>query len=86
MSDTEIPEPDRLPGAPHPRSTEHLFGQAPAEQAFVEAFSTGRLHHAWLITGPRGVGKATLAWRIARFLLTAPSQDDGLFGAPEPPL
>lgn len=82
------PESDRAPGAPHPRETLHLFGQSKAEDAFLEAFNTGRLHHAWLITGPRGVGKATLAWRIARFLLSQPvgEADAGLFGdAPSAP-
>ncbi|WP_121632177.1 DNA polymerase III subunit delta' [Tropicibacter alexandrii] len=86
MTDDRLPEPDRAPGAPHPRETEALFGQAQAEQAFLTAYSSGRLHHGWLITGPQGVGKATLAWRIARFLLaTPPETGDGLFGAPPPP-
>ena len=62
-------EPDRLPGAPHPRETAVLFGQAAAESRFLHAAAAGRLHHAWLVTGPRGVGKATLAWRIARTLI-----------------
>ncbi|HHS94433.1 MAG TPA: DNA polymerase III subunit delta', partial [Rhodobacterales bacterium] len=66
---SELPEPDRVEGAPHPRETVTLVGQGEAEAAFLEAFTSQRLHHAWLITGPRGVGKATLAWRIARFLL-----------------
>jgi DNA polymerase-3 subunit delta' len=43
------------------------------------------LHSGWLITGPRGVGKATLAWKIATFLLSQAPQEDGLFGAPPPP-
>ncbi len=85
MSD-DRPEPDRIEGAPHPRETNHLFGQDAAQAAFLEAFNTGRLHHGWLVTGPRGVGKATLAWMIARFLIATPStQEDGLFGAPPPP-
>ncbi len=83
MSD-EIPEPDRIEGAPHPRQTAHLFGHAGAEAAFLEAFNTGRLHHGWMITGPRGVGKATLAWKIARFLLAAPEADGGMFAPPPP--
>lgn len=78
------PEADRAEGAPHPRETHHLFGQAAAEADFLDAFNAGRLHHAWLISGPRGVGKATLAWRIARFLLTQPidgaQTGGGLFG------
>lgn len=83
MSD-EIPEPDRIEGAPHPRQTAHLFGHAGAEAAFLEAFNTGRLHHGWMITGPRGVGKATLAWKIARFLLATPETDGGMFAPPPP--
>ncbi|HHX91091.1 MAG TPA: DNA polymerase III subunit delta', partial [Paracoccus sp.] len=79
------PEPDRAEGASHPRGTPHLFGQQAAEGVFLEAFSSGRMHHGWLITGARGVGKATLAWRIARFLLAQPAPDTGLFGAPPPP-
>ncbi len=85
MSDAP-PEADRAPGAPHPRETPRLLGQQEAEAAFLDAYASGRMHHAWLITGPRGVGKATLAWRIARFLLTAPpAGEEGLFGAPPPP-
>lgn len=85
MSD-DLPSPDQAPGAPHPREAAQLFGQTAAEQAFLDAFTAGRLHHGWLLTGPRGVGKATLAWRIARFLLATPEvEEDGLFGAPPPP-
>ncbi len=80
MSDDSIPEPDRIEGAPHPRETAQLFGQDKAVADFLDAFSTGRLHSGWLITGPRGVGKATLAWKIATFLLADP--DTGLFGEP----
>lgn len=83
----DIPEADRIEGAPHPRFTGRLFGHDAAEAEFLRSFTSGRLHHGWLITGPRGVGKATLAWKIARFLLTAPTDaDGGLFGAPPPPI
>ncbi|WJY20403.1 DNA polymerase III subunit delta' [Fontisubflavum oceani] len=79
------PEADRLDGAPHPRETDQIFGQGAAEAVFLSAFTSDRLHHAWLLTGPRGVGKATLAWRIARFLLaTPPDTGDALFAAPVP--
>jgi DNA polymerase III subunit delta' len=79
-----LPEPDRLEGAPHPRETGTLFGHADQETAFLQAFTSGRLHHAWMLTGPKGVGKATLAWRLARFLLATPDDDGGMFAAPPP--
>ncbi len=83
----DIPEPDRAEGAPHPRETARLLGQEAAEAAFLEVWRAGRMHHAWLISGPKGVGKATLAWKIARFLLAeAPvTAEAGLFGGPPPP-
>lgn len=65
----DIPEPDRVPGAPHPRHATRVIGQDAAAAAFLQAAQGDRLHHAWLLTGPRGVGKATLAWAIARWLL-----------------
>jgi DNA polymerase-3 subunit delta' len=79
-ADDPRPEPDAVEGAPHPRLTRRLVGQQAAERAFLDAVTQDRLHHAWLITGPRGVGKATLAWRIARFLLAG---GDGPAGAPQ---
>jgi DNA polymerase-3 subunit delta' len=83
----DLPEPDRIEGAPHPRETLHLHGHAEAEATFLDAFNSGRLHHAWLITGPRGTGKATLAWRLARFLLATPASgaDKDMLGAAPPP-
>ena len=55
--------------APEPRENALLRGHAAAEAMLAEALRAGRLHHAWLITGPLGVGKATLAFRFARRLL-----------------
>ncbi|WP_323786513.1 DNA polymerase III subunit delta' [Thalassovita sp.] len=87
MADEQLPDPDRIEGAPHPRETSVLYGQKRAENAFLDAYNSGRLHHGWLITGPKGVGKATLAWHIARFLLTTPPDTgDSLFGAPPKPV
>lgn len=85
----DLPEPDRVEGAPHPRETLQVLGHAAAEAEFLASFNSGRLHHGWLITGPRGVGKATLAWKIARFLLATPEDANSEFGggmfAPPPP-
>ena len=82
----DAPQPDQIDGAPHPRDTAALIGQTGAEDTFLQAFNAGKLHHGWLLTGPRGVGKATLAWRLARFLLATPDagDDGGMFTAPPP--
>jgi DNA polymerase-3 subunit delta' len=83
MSDDALPEADRLDGAPHPRETLRLFGQDVAEATFLGALNAGRLPHAWLLTGPRGIGKASFAWRAARYLIaTPPEGGDALFAPP----
>ena len=63
---------------PPPWRNDRLVGHETAERTLLAAHQAGKLHHAWLLTGPRGIGKATLAWRFARFLLAA--QEAGLFG------
>ncbi len=70
----EAEEGDRFPGAPHPRERTELYGHAETETAVVAAFAQGRLPHAWLIGGLEGIGKATLAYRIARFVLSNPDR------------
>jgi DNA polymerase III subunit delta' len=53
-----------------PRETSVLFGHREAESVMLSAYRSGRIPHAWLIGGPQGIGKATLAYRMARFVLT----------------
>lgn len=67
-----LPETDRLDDAPHPRETLGLRGHAAEEAALLEAYRANRLPHAILIGGPVGIGKATFAWRLTRFLLANP--------------
>ena len=67
MSD-DTPERDTL----LPRETSVLFGHAEAERALLDGYKSGRMPHAWLIGGPPGIGKATLAYRLARFVLAHP--------------
>src|SRR5258708_21681285 len=55
--------------AVHPRETGILAGHREAEAALLNAYRSGRIPHAWLIGGPQGIGKATLAYRMARFVL-----------------
>jgi DNA polymerase III subunit delta' len=54
----------------HPRETPDLFGHREAETALLNAYRSGRIPHAWLIGGGQGIGKATLAYRMARFVLS----------------
>lgn len=65
------PELDKEPGAPHPRETFSFIGHETEEAAFAEGLRGGRMHHAWLLAGPKGLGKATLAYRVARAALGA---------------
>src|SRR6476620_118501 len=58
--------------AVHPRETGILAGHREAEAALLNAYRSGRIPHAWLIGGPQGIGKATLAYRMARFVLANP--------------
>lgn len=67
---------------PSPRTATELFGHEAAERSFLDAWTSGRMAHAWLICGPRGIGKATLAYRIARFVLAGGGDGGGLFGGP----
>ena len=57
---------------PLPHEQTDLFGHDQAQQILLESYRSDRLHHAWLIGGQRGIGKATLAFRFARFMLTYP--------------
>ncbi len=57
---------------PHPRETTALFGHTAAEAALLAAYRAGRMPHGILIAGPKGIGKATLAFRMARFVLSHP--------------
>lgn len=59
---------DSLDGIPEPSESLHLTGHDEAAQAIVSAYRAGHLHHAIMLAGPRGIGKATLAFRIARHL------------------
>jgi DNA polymerase-3 subunit delta' len=56
----------------HPRDAEMLFGHVEAEKTLLDAYRSGQIAHAWLIGGPQGIGKATLAYRMARFVLANP--------------
>ena len=71
--------------APAPRENQYLEGQEAAEGTLARAITSGRMHHAWLISGPQGVGKATLAYRFARHLLAGGRGETGLDLPPSHP-
>ncbi len=74
-----------------PRANPALVGHDEAARTMAEAARSRRLHHAWLVAGPTGLGKATLAYRFARWLLagqpdTAPAGAAPLFVAEADPV
>ena len=62
----------------HPRFLPPLVGHKAAQAQLARAFASGKMHHAWLVTGPRGIGKATLAYRLAAHVLSASTNTDAL--------
>lgn len=84
----ELPQSDCVEGAPHPRHTTQIFGHQAVEQGLLEAWNAGKMPHALLLSGPKGIGKASFAYRLARFVLSVGAGDaaDALFGADDAPL
>lgn len=80
MKPSDDLHPDDQPLERAPRLNPVLLGHAEAEAALLAAWNSGRMPHAWLLTGPRGIGKATLAFRFARFVLAGGGGAGGLFG------
>jgi DNA polymerase-3 subunit delta' len=73
-----LAEPDRFEGFSAPREVDRLFGHEAARGEFADAVASGRMHHAWLIVGPEGVGKATLAYHFARMVLAESGGREGI--------
>lgn len=68
----DVPRLDALDGWLAPEAQTRWYGAPAAERALLDAYRGGRMHHAWLLGGPKGIGKATLAYRFARFALSHP--------------
>ena len=85
MTAAPLPAPDCIDGCPHPRDTVQVYGHGAAQAQIAQAALSGTLHHAWMLTGPQGIGKATLAYQAARFLLAedraAPPTADAALGS-----
>jgi len=82
-ADTEpYPEADRADGCPRPRDVYALLGHRDAGTRFAKLFDNDNLHHAWLISGPKGIGKATLAYRMIRTVLGGQPQNVGKLDVP----
>jgi DNA polymerase III subunit delta' len=75
-------EPDRLDPFSTPRDVDRVFGHDEAIAEFESALRGGRMHHAWLLVGPEGVGKATLAYRFARTVLAHAEESDDVDDVP----
>lgn len=71
------PEADRLDDFPHPRDCPCLLGHQEAVTAVLEAVTQDQVHHAWIIAGPEGIGKATFAYRLAKYLLATANEREG---------
>ena len=90
MDDAQIA--DLMDGVPHPAQNEQLIGHVSQTTHLLKQYQSGRMHHAWLLSGPRGIGKATLAMQMAMHVLRFPngqqapmefqeiSQHDPVFG------
>jgi DNA polymerase III subunit delta' len=74
-------EPDRLEGFSSPREVDRVFGHGAALAEFGEALASGRMHHAWLLGGLEGIGKATLAYSVARAVLAQSERLDAALEA-----
>jgi DNA polymerase-3 subunit delta' len=79
----DVPRLDALDGWLPPEAQPRWYGAPESERALLDAYRGGRMHHAWLLGGPKGIGKATLAYRFARFALANPDPSSATVRAAE---
>ncbi len=71
----------------HPRLSRFVTGHENIEKKLLELYNAGRMPHGLVFSGPKGIGKSSMAYRLARFLFkqgVTDANQDSLFGAPEP--
>lgn len=76
LEDEERPVADRIDGIPLPSSSLKLFSHEKQMAQLAGVYASWKMHHAWLIGGPQGIGKATFAFHFARHALTFPNPSD----------
>ena len=72
------PLSDKILGIPHPKLAKKLIGHSTQKLYFLNSYISNRLPQCWLLAGDKGVGKATFAWLIAKFLLTTNQNPDDI--------
>lgn len=61
-----------------------LFGHQDARELFLNSFHSSRFSHAWMITGPFGIGKATFSFHMARYILSGRTDGNSIFSKTDP--
>lgn len=79
----ENPVYETIDGLAPPHRQDQFFGHDEAERALMDAWNSGKMHHAWLLTGPKGIGKATFAYRAARYVFHQGADGAGGLIAPD---
>lgn len=69
MSQADLEQMPELDGEFPPRLCAKIYGQEAVEKRFIHALAHDKLHHAWLLTGAQGIGKASFAYRVAKYML-----------------
>lgn len=84
----DLSEDTQVPVLKLSRAQTEMLGHGAVEGQLLHMFSTGRMPHGLIFSGPKGVGKSTMAFRLARFLLSQSEREEagpGLFGDSDPP-
>ncbi len=79
----DILQADTEAGCPHPREVYSIIGHGEEEKKLARLFANNELHHAWLISGTKGIGKATLAYRLVRTVLGGNPDTNGRLDVPQ---